>query len=129
MEPEAGSWCGTTEVCFRLRDQERRLTSVRLESAVVRGDLAYREDTGTWELRLPRPPVHRIEYKLALGHADGGPDTSDDAVLCCPDYREPEWVHLPGAAGQELAEVEAVAVGHAGEGTGGPRRRPGSVGG
>jgi len=100
MEPSAGSWCGTTEVCFRLRDPERRLTSVRLESAVVHGDLTFLEDTGTWELRLPRPPVHRIEYKLALGHADGGPDTSDDAVLCCPDYREPGWVHLPGTAGQ-----------------------------
>ncbi|WP_199512818.1 alpha/beta hydrolase [Nucisporomicrobium flavum] len=100
MEPSAGSWCGATEVCFRLRDPDHRLTSVRLESGVVHGDLSYREDTRSWELLLPRPPAHRIEYRLALGHPDGSSETGDHSVLCCPGYAEPEWVHLPAAGGQ-----------------------------
>jgi enterochelin esterase-like enzyme len=97
------------EVRFRLHDQEHRLTSVRVQSAVVSGDLAYDRESRGWQLRLPPPAVQRIEYRFELGHPGGGtetvpdPDnprrTGDASVLWSPDYREPAWRELPPAAG------------------------------
>jgi enterochelin esterase family protein len=110
MEPAVGAWCGTVEVCFRLQDHERRLTSVRLRSGAASGAFGYEDETRTWQLRLPRPSVHRIEYQLELGHPDGSTETVADpdnprrsgevSVLWCPGYREPDWLHLPPAAGE-----------------------------
>ena len=110
MEPSVGAWCGDAEVCFRLADHERRLTSVRLRSGVVSGDLTYDRQTRTWQLRLPRPAVQRIEYQLELGHPDGRAETvadpgnprriGDASVLWCPGYREPDWLRRPPALGQ-----------------------------
>jgi enterochelin esterase family protein len=115
MEPAVGAWCGTAEVGFRLRDSDRRLESVRLIQGVFGGSPAFRYDPGAraWELRLPRPPAHRIEYKLELRRADGAVETvcdptnprrvaggfGESSVLWCPDYREPDWLHLPAAGG------------------------------
>ena len=105
----AGAWCDTAEICFRLHDQDQRLASVRLQSAIGAGDFHYLDATRTWELRLPRPPVSRIEYRLELVHRDGGsesvrdPDnprrSGDASVLECGDYREPGWLGLPQAPG------------------------------
>ena len=110
MEPAVGAWCGTAEVCFRLRDHDHRLAAVRLRSGVAAGDFDYDGETRTWQLRLPRPPVHRIEYQLELEHPGGrtetvpDPDNSrrhgDVSVLWCRDYREPGWLHLPPAPGR-----------------------------
>jgi enterochelin esterase family protein len=110
MEPAVGAWCGTAEVCFRLHDQHHRLASVRVRSAAVRGDLSYHDERRTWELRLPRPPVRRIEYQFELCYRDGSaatvrdPDNprhhGDVSVLHAPDYSEPDWLRLPGAAGR-----------------------------
>ncbi|MEV4640904.1 alpha/beta hydrolase-fold protein [Actinoplanes sp. NPDC049548] len=110
MEPVAGSWCTSTELGFRLRDHDRRLTSVRLESSVVSGDFRYLDELRAWELRVPRPAVQRLEYRLTLGYPDGTTETVDDpdnprrlgdaSVLWCPDYREPDWLHLPHGAGR-----------------------------
>ncbi|MFI5493758.1 alpha/beta hydrolase [Actinoplanes sp. NPDC051859] len=110
MEPSAGAWCTASEVGFRLRDHDHRLSSVRLDASVVRGDFTYRDDLRSWELRLPRPRIHRLEYRLTLGHAGGGTETiadpdnphrlGDASVLSCPDYDEPTWLHLPRAEGQ-----------------------------
>jgi enterochelin esterase-like enzyme len=110
MEPAVGAWCGTTEVCFRLLDQEHRLASVRLRSAAAHGDFVYDAGSRVWELRLPRPPVQRIEYQLELGHPDGRTETvadpdnplrnGDASVLRSPGYEEPGWLHLPQATGR-----------------------------
>ena len=110
MEPAVGAWCDGTEVCFRLQDHEHRLAAVRLRSGVAAGDFAYDGESRTWQLRLPRPAVHRIEYQLELGHGDGSTETvadpdnprrqGDASVLWCTDYREPGWLHLPQATGQ-----------------------------
>jgi enterochelin esterase family protein len=118
MEPAVGAWCTGAEVCFRLRDHERRLAGVRLAQGVwprgERLDFTYDDATRTWELRRPRPPVQRIEYQLELTHADGSTETvcdpdnprragggfGDSSVLWCPDYREPDWLHLPSAPGR-----------------------------
>jgi enterochelin esterase-like enzyme len=111
MEPAVGAWCGGSAVCFRLPDQDQRLSSVRLRSSVFPDppDFSYVAESRSWELRLPRPPVHRIEYRLELTRPGGGqeivadPDNprraGDSSVLWCADYREPDWLHLPQAAG------------------------------
>jgi enterochelin esterase-like enzyme len=112
MEPAVGAWCTGSAVCFRLHDHDRRLSAVRLQAAVLPGapDFTYLAETRTWELRLPRPAVRRIEYQLELTHADGGTETVCDpdnprrvaggfGELRCADYREPDWLHLPPAGG------------------------------
>jgi enterochelin esterase-like enzyme len=115
MEPAVGAWCGASEVCFRLHDHDQRLSSVRLVQRVVFAppDFSYDPASRTWELRLPRPPVRRIEYKLELHHPDGGTETvcdpdnprkvgggyGESSVVWCTDYREPDWLHLPQARG------------------------------
>ncbi|MEV6635346.1 alpha/beta hydrolase-fold protein [Actinoplanes sp. NPDC051470] len=117
MEPGAGAWCRGPEVCFRLLDQDQRLAGVRLGSgAFPRGaDLTFAYDPAdhAWELRRPRPPVRRLEYKLELTHPEGrtewvcDPDNplrvgggfGDSSELRCDDYREPAWLTLPQVHG------------------------------
>jgi enterochelin esterase family protein len=116
MEPAVGAWCAGPVVCFRLHDHDQRLAGVRLHAAVFPGapEFAYRAGSRAWELRLPRPEVRRIEYKLKLTHPDGGSETvcdpdnprrvgggfGDSSELRCADYREPDWRHLPPAPGE-----------------------------
>jgi enterochelin esterase-like enzyme len=112
MEPAAGAWCTASTVGFRLHDHDQRLSSVRLAAAVLpAADFGYDRATRTWELRLPRPAVHRIEYRLELTEPGGDPRTvpdpdnphrianGDASVLLCTDYREPDWLDLPPAPG------------------------------
>jgi enterochelin esterase-like enzyme len=122
MEPAVGAWCAADQIGFRLRDRDRRLVGVRLIEHIGLGrtgsgvDLAfgYDDTARVWELRLPRPAVHRLEYRLELRHRDGGTETvcdpgnhrrvsgsfGDTSVLCCPDYRAPDWLDLPGTEGR-----------------------------
>jgi enterochelin esterase-like enzyme len=116
MEEAAGAWCGGSAIRFRLSDQDQKFSAVRLASALPVTDPGFTYDpaTRTWELSLPRPRVHRIEYKLELVHAGGTTETvcdpgnprrvgggfGDSSVLWCPDYREPDWLQLPAAAGE-----------------------------
>lgn len=115
MEPVVGAWCGATELSFRLRDQEGRLSSVRLCSALKLADPAFTYDpeSRTWDLRVPRPPIQRLEYRLELTHRDGRRETvcdpdnprrvgggfGESSELWCVDYRLPDWLHLPAAPG------------------------------
>src|SRR5829696_6539730 len=110
MEPAVGAWCTGSAICFRLRDHDQRLSSVRLSSACKFADptFAYDARTRTWELRLPRPPVQRIEYRLQLAYRDGrveivcdpdnplrlGSGYGDSSELRCAGYREPGWLQL-----------------------------------
>ena len=95
--PRSASGSATTiNGCPRVRLRVRRAVRDPRASPTTRR-------TRTWELRLPRPPVRRIEYKLELVHPDGGTETvcdpdnprrvgggfGDSSVLWCPDYREP----------------------------------------
>jgi len=111
MEPTVGAWCGTASVVFRLHDHDQRLSSVRLNCSVLEpGEFTYDAAAHTWELRLPRPAVHRIEYRLELVHPGGereiiaDPDNprraGESSVLLCVDYREPGWLRLPQAQGR-----------------------------
>jgi enterochelin esterase-like enzyme len=113
MEASAGAWCGPDEVRFRLADRDQKLASVRLNQSVLPRttplDFAYHAQSGTWELRLPRPPVQRLEYRFELAYPDGrresvcdpanprrvGGGYGDSSVLWCDGYREPDWLDLP----------------------------------
>jgi enterochelin esterase-like enzyme len=114
MEPVAGAWCDGFQALFRLSDHDQKLASVRLVCAVV-GSPEYSFDPASrrWELRIARPDAARLEYKLELTHRDGRVETvcdpgnprrapgafGESSVLWCPDYREPDWLHLPPAGG------------------------------
>nr|WP_296066573.1 alpha/beta hydrolase-fold protein [uncultured Actinoplanes sp.] len=115
MERVAGAWCEGSAVCFRLPDHDQKLASVRLVCAFL-GSPAFTFDAaeGRWELRVARPPAARIEYKLELTRRDGRVETicdqgnprrapggfGESSVVWCPDYREPDWLHLPPAGGE-----------------------------
>jgi enterochelin esterase-like enzyme len=111
MEPAAGAWCDGPSVCFRLHDHGQRLISVRLASALPVADPAFRYDATahTWDLRIARPPVERLEYRFELVRHDGSSETvadpgnpdrvGDTSELRLPGYREPAWLRLPQAAG------------------------------
>ncbi len=117
-------------VAFRLADPQRRLAGVRLVQEVGIPahllDFRYDEAGHAWHLRLARPPVWRMEYRLELRHPDGHTEVAcdpgnprrvggafgDKSVLELPDYREPGWLRLtattPGTW-RELA-IPAPAV-------------------
>jgi enterochelin esterase family protein len=110
MEPAVGAWCTGAAVCFRLHDQERRLSGVRLSAGLLpAADFTYLAADRVWELRLPCPPVWRIEYSYELRHPDGraeivpDPDNplraGDASELRCAGYHEPEWLGRPPATG------------------------------
>ncbi len=52
------------EVVFRLGDPEHAFTGVRLweELGLAAEQLEFKPVDNGWELRLPRPSVHRMEY-------------------------------------------------------------------
>lgn len=113
---------GDHDVTFTLADPHRELAGVRLAHELdLPGqdvDFHYDEQAGLWRLRLPRPPVRRMEYRLSLRRADGGEETGidpdnplvapgafgDKSVLALPGYTEPAW--LPGpSAGETRARA------------------------
>ncbi|WP_433383011.1 alpha/beta hydrolase [Actinoplanes sp. CA-142083] len=114
MERVAGAWCDGVAACFRLPDQDQKLSGVRLVCGFLGfPEFTYAPEQKHWELRVPRPDAARIEYKLELTHRDGRRETicdegnprrapggyGESSVLWCPDYREPDWLHLPPAGG------------------------------
>ena len=114
MERVAGAWCDGDAACFRLPDQEQKLSAVRLICGFLGSpEFSYSPDHQRWQLRLPRPDAARIEYRLELTHRDGRRETicdpgnprtapggyGDSSVLWFRDYREPDWLHLPPAEG------------------------------
>src|SRR5688500_2115921 len=56
-----------TELRFRVSDPGRELAGVRLVSdGTKRHPPAFRRRGNRWELRLPPPPLARMEYELEL---------------------------------------------------------------
>jgi enterochelin esterase family protein len=114
MERPAGAWCERSAACFRFPDHDQKLASVRLNAAFL-GHPGFSFDPveRRWDLRIPHPAAARIEYKLELTHRDGRVVTvcdpgnprrapggfGESSVLWCPDYREPDWLHLPSTGG------------------------------
>jgi len=102
-------------VTFRLRHREPALAGVRLLQEVgIPGELLDFAHTGhTWTLRLPRPPVRRMEYRLELRHPDGGREEVCDpgnplrapgafgekSVVEFLGYAPPGWLDVPRVGG------------------------------
>lgn len=100
-------------VTFRLADPNGRLRAVRLmQDLGLAHPLDFTRRSGLWTLRLPRPPVDRMEYLFEVvehneKHATitdpGNPLRTggafgDKSVVQFPGYREPAWLALPGSA-------------------------------
>jgi enterochelin esterase-like enzyme len=95
------------EVVFRLGDASHAFSGVRLwEELGLPGELLeFKPVDYGWELRLPRPSVHRMEYLFDI--ADLGMRTDptnprvvggafgDHSWLPLPGYVEPAWITVP----------------------------------
>jgi enterochelin esterase-like enzyme len=106
----AGPEVTADRVIFRVADPDARLGAVRLSQEVrVPGDrLGFARVDGGWELRLPRPPVARMEYRLELdGEQVCDPANplrapgafGDKSVLEFPGYVRPAWLAASPPAG------------------------------
>jgi enterochelin esterase family protein len=100
-----------SDVTFRLPDSGPTLAGVRLLPALSLPDvpLEFSHADGLWSLRLRRPPIWRMEYRLQLRHADGGMEEicdpgnplrapgafGDKSVTEFPDYQVPAWLKAP----------------------------------
>jgi enterochelin esterase family protein len=93
-------------VAFTLPDPGRELTRVELLHELVRPRrVPFARDGAAFELRLPRPPVDRLEYLLERerrnGLVDLGPDPGNElvapgpfgpkSVVEFPEYAPPAW--------------------------------------
>jgi enterochelin esterase-like enzyme len=94
-------------VAFSMRDPRRELTHVSLVHELVRPRVVPFERSGTgFALRLPRPPVERLEYLLEQRRRGGGSELGPDpekhlttrgpfgpkSVVEFPGYSQPAWV-------------------------------------
>jgi enterochelin esterase-like enzyme len=107
---------GGDAIEFSFPDADRRLSAVRLMQDVrVPGELLdFAWSAGIWTLRIERPPVDRLEYKLELTYRDGGDQSVTDpgnpltapgafgakSVLELPGYRRPQWLDLAAPEGR-----------------------------
>lgn len=95
-------------VIFGLPDDGPTLAGMRLSPALSLPDTALDFDhvDGAWQLRLPRPPAWRMEYKFQLRHPSGDLEEicdpanplrapgafGDKSVVEFPDYAAPAWL-------------------------------------
>jgi enterochelin esterase-like enzyme len=107
-------------VTFRLADADDALIAVDLTQEVLRPRTGPRfskaNGTKEWQLRLPRPPANRIEYRLALTHRNGdvevicdpsNPATApgafgEQSVVEWPEYLAPAWLSAPVSEGLRI---------------------------
>lgn len=109
-------------VTFHLPDADSALAGTRLLPALSLpgADLDFTRADDVWHLTLPRPPVHRMEYRFQLRHEGGDLEEicdpanprrapgafGDKSVVEFPGYTAPAWLAAPAAAG----EVAGLAV-------------------
>jgi enterochelin esterase family protein len=107
------------EIVFAWRDPRRRTESVRLFQEVRRPRIGpeFEPEGGVWRLRLPRPAVDRLEYRLELTGEDGSVHVvcdpanplraptpfGDRSVLQLPGYHPPSWLDDDPPAGRLVA--------------------------
>ncbi len=112
------------EVVFRLADPEHALPGVRLweELGLAAEQLEFKPVEYGWELRLPRPSVHRMEYLFDVADAGMRTDPTNPRVvggafgehswLPLPGYVEPAWISVePIESGLTPLPVETSPVG------------------
>lgn len=103
-------------VRFRLDTSawEGEVTGVSLDvDGAIEGDRELAQVDGAWELRLPRPPLRRMEYRFTV-RRDGMPDETvcdpdnphlvptafgERSELRMPGYEQPWWLQAPSVAG------------------------------
>ena len=105
---------------FSLPDPRRALRRVALLHELVRPrDVEFERSDGGFELELPRPPVDRLEYLLAVEGRDGDTQVTPDpanplqadgpfgpkSVVEFPEYAPPEWLADEESTPGELREV------------------------
>ncbi|MET9269315.1 alpha/beta hydrolase-fold protein [Kribbella sp. NPDC003557] len=95
------------EVVFRLGDAAHAFTGVRLwqELGLPAELLEFKPVEDGWELRLPRPSVHRMEYLFDIADLGMRTDPTNPRVvggafgehswLPLPGYVEPAWIAVP----------------------------------
>ena len=104
---------GADRVVFRLPDPDGELTGVRLWAEVPVGGDAFERTEHGWQLSIPHPGAHRIEYLYTL---DDGASTTmvvdptnplvvdgvfgSHSWLPMPGYREPAWLGAPRVEGR-----------------------------
>jgi enterochelin esterase-like enzyme len=124
MPDEVKSAVEGAEVVFRLADPEHALPGVRLweELGLAAEQLEFKPVDYGWELRLPRPSVHRMEYLFDVADAGMRTDPTNPRVvggafgehswLPLPGYVEPAWISVePIASGLTPLPVETSPVG------------------
>jgi enterochelin esterase family protein len=114
-------------VRFRFADPAGAYAAVSLDcSPAVPGPRGFTAVDGHWELRLPRPSLQRIEYRLELTRPDGSRETVADpgnplrvptvfgerSVVELPGYAAPAWLRAPAVGGSRrtLAVVGETAA-------------------
>jgi enterochelin esterase-like enzyme len=114
--PATGPVIDGDTIRFTFIDAGRTLSAVRLvQDLRIPSDLLdFTWTAGLWSLRIDRPPVDRLEYKLELVHPGGDHESITDpgnpvhapgafghkSVLELPDYRSPWWLDRPAPAGR-----------------------------
>jgi enterochelin esterase-like enzyme len=106
MPDEVKSAVEGAEVVFRLADPEHALPGVRLweELGLATELLEFKPVGYGWELRLPRPSVHRMEYLFDIADEGMRTDPTNPRVvggafgehswLPLPGYVEPAWIAI-----------------------------------
>src|SRR4051812_18284570 len=100
---------------FTLADPKRERSTVALAHELTQPRLVPFERNGShWRLHLPRPPVNRLEYQLAVDE-EYGPDPGNDlktpgpfgdkSVVEFPGYEPPAWVADEDSDPGELREI------------------------
>ncbi|TDU89065.1 enterochelin esterase family protein [Kribbella voronezhensis] len=99
------------EVVFRLADPEHALHGVRLweELGIAAELLEFKPVDYGWELRLPRPSVHRMEYLFDIADAGMRTDPTNPRVVGGA-FGEHSWLPLPGYVEPRWIDIEPIAA-------------------
>lgn len=132
-ERRVGPVVRSRDVTFRVHDPDAAYRSVLLRQELKRPRIGPHftklSASDTWRLRVSRPPVDRMEYKLELGYPHGGSETVCDpgnplvapgpfgnkSVVEFPEYRAPAWLADPEPPAGTVAEheIKSAALGAA----------------
>ena len=98
------------EVVFRLGDPSHAFTGVRLwqELGLAAELLEFKPVTYGWELRLPRPSVHRMEYLFDIADLGMRTDPTNPRIVG-EAFGEHSWLPLPGYVEPAWITVEPIA--------------------
>lgn len=97
------------EVVFRLADRRHSYSGVRLwqELGLAAEQLEFKPVDYGWELRLPRPSVHRMEYLFDIADVGMRTDPTNPRVVSGA-FGEHSWLPLPGYVEPAWITVEPI---------------------